>query len=306
MDYELVIIGAGPAGYSAGIYAARSGLKTALFERGDGGGRAVLSPKIENYAGFDSIPGAELMEKMRHHASKYVTMHVYEEVKNILRLSQAFTLETTKGKYTANAILLCTGTEHKTLDIPGEKEFLGKGVSYCATCDGFFFRGKRVAVMGGGNTAVMEASFLKQIGCKDVTLVHRRDQLRAENIYVTEAKEKQVSFLLNKEANSITGNNVVKSLHLTDVATKKTSVLEVDGVFISVGDTPQNELAKKLGVTLDDQGYIVVDRAQRTNIKGVFAAGDITGGVRQVITACAEGAIAALSSTEACGKKYPY
>jgi thioredoxin reductase (NADPH) len=306
MDYELAIIGAGPAGYSAGIYAVRSGIKTALFERGDGGGRAVLSPKIENYAGFDSIPGAELMEKMKHHASKYVTMHVYEEVKNIVHTDSTFTIETTKDKYTVGAILLCTGTEHKTLDIPGEKEFLGKGVSYCATCDGFFFRGKRVAVMGGGNTAIMEAIFLKQIGCTEVTVVHRRDQLRAETIYVTEAKEKQVHFLLNKEANSISGKDVVTSLYLTDVTTKKASVLEVDGVFISVGDTPQNELAKKLGVTLDDQGYVVVDRQQRTNIKGVFAAGDITGGVRQVITASAEGAIAALSSTEALGKKYPY
>jgi thioredoxin reductase (NADPH) len=160
--------------------------------------------------------------------------------------------------------------------------------------------------MGGGNTAVMEAIFLKQIGCKEVTLVHRRDQLRAEKIYETEAREKHVQFLMNKEADSITGKDTVEHLNLTDASTKTKSTLAVDGVFISVGDTPQNELSKKLGVTLDDQGYIVVDRQQRTNIKGVYAAGDITGGVRQVITACAEGAIAALSSTEALGKKYPH
>jgi len=306
MDYELAIIGAGPAGYSAGIYAARSGIKTALFDRGDGGGRAVLSPKIENYAGFESIPGAELMEKMKHHASKYVTMHLYEEVKTIHPSAGMFTLETTKANYSVGAILLCTGTEHKTLDIPGEKEFLGKGVSYCAACDGFFFKGKHVAVIGGGNTALMEAIFLKQIGCKNVTLVHRREQLRAEIIYETEVREKHIQILLNKEAERIAGKDTVESVHLTDVASQKKSVLEVDGVFISVGDTPQNELAKILGLTLDDHGYIVVDRQQRTNIKGVYAAGDITGGVRQVITACAEGAIAALSSTEALGKKYPY
>jgi thioredoxin reductase (NADPH) len=298
MDYELAIIGAGPAGYSAGIYAARSGIKTALFDRGDGGGRAVLSPKIENFAGFESISGAELMEKMKHHASKYVTMHLYEEVKAIHPFTGTFTLETTKANYSVGAILLCTGTEHKTLDIPGEKEFLGKGVSYCATCDGFFFKGKHVAVMGGGNTALMEAIFLKQIGCKNVTLVHRREQLRAEKIYETEAREKQVNILLKKDT--------VESLHLTDIASQKKSVLEVDGIFISVGDAPQNELAKILGLTLDKYGYIVVDRQQRTSIKGVYAAGDITGGLRQVITACAEGAIAALSSTEALGKKYPY
>jgi len=306
MDYELAIIGAGPAGYSAGIYAARSGIKVALFDRGDGGGRAVLSPKIENFAGFESISGAELMEKMKHHASKYVTMHLLEEVKTIHPSTGTFTLETTKANYSVCAILLCTGTEHKTLDIPGEKEFLGKGVSYCATCDGFFFKGKQVAVMGGGNTALMEAIFLKQIGCKNVTLVHRREQLRAEKIYETEARAKKVNILLNKKADKIIGKDTVESLHLTDIASQKKSVLEVDGVFISVGDTPQNELAKILGLTLNDDGYIVVDRQQRTNIKGVYAAGDITGGVRQVITACAEGAIAALSSSEALGKKYPY
>jgi thioredoxin reductase (NADPH) len=306
MDYELAIVGAGPAGFSAGIYAVRSGIKTALFDRGNGGGRAVLSPKIENYAGFESIPGTELMEKIKHHASKYVALHLYEEVKTIVRSSDSFMLETSKGKYMVGAVLLCMGTEHKTLDIPGEKEFLGKGVSYCATCDGFFFKGKRVAVMGGGNTAIMEAIFLKQIGCTEVTLVHRRNHLRAEKIYETEALEKHVQFLLNKEAECITGKEVVEGLRLLDVSNKTKSVLTVDGVFISVGDTPQNELAKKLGVCLDNQGYIVVDRWQRTNIKGVYAAGDITGGVRQVITAVAEGAIAALSSAEACGKKYPY
>jgi thioredoxin reductase (NADPH) len=306
MNYELAIIGAGPAGFSAGIYAARSGINTVLFDRGDGGGRAVLSPKIENYAGFESIPGAELMEKMKRQASKYVNVHFYEEVKNITRSKETFTIETTKTTYVVGALLLCTGTEHKTLDIPGEKEFQGRGVSYCATCDGFFFKGKHVAVMGGGNTAVMEAIFLKQLGCTEVTLVHRRDQLRAEKIYETEARDKHVKILLNKAAEQITGKDTVKALHLTDVVSGKKSVLEVDGIFVSVGDTPQNQLAKNLDVTLDDQGYIVVDRQQRTNVKGVYAAGDITGGVRQVITACAEGAIAALSSTEALGKKYPY
>lgn len=306
MDYELVIIGAGPAGYSAAIYAARAGITTALFERGDGGGRAVLSPKIENYAGFEAISGAELMEKMKQHAGKYATMHYFEEVKKIQPMKNYFTVTTTKKDYTVGAIILCTGTEHKTLDIPGEKEFLGRGVSYCATCDGFFFRGKQVAVMGGGNTAIMEAIFLKQIGCKEVTVVHRRDQLRAELAYVNEANEKHVKFLFNKEAEKITGTDTVEHLHLNDSSDNKKSTLPVDGVFISVGYTPQNDLAKKLGVALNEEGYIVVDRMQRTNITGVYAAGDITGGVKQIITACAEGAIAALSSTEALGKKYPY
>jgi thioredoxin reductase (NADPH) len=306
MNYELGIIGAGPAGYSAGIYAIRAGIKTAIFDRGDGGGRAVLSPKIENYAGFELISGVELMEKMKHHASKYVTFHLYEEVKKIEQSDNIFTIETGKGKYVVGAILLCTGTEHKTLEISGEEEFLGKGVSYCATCDGYFFKGKKVAVIGGGNTAVMEAIFLKQIGCKDVTLIHRRDRLRAEKIYEDEAREKHIQILLNKTVEKIDGKKTVTSLKLIDVVSGKKSVLQVDGVFVSIGETPQNDLAKQLKIILDEQGYIVVDKQQRTNVKGVYAAGDITGGLRQIITACAEGAIAALSSTESLGKNYPY
>lgn len=306
MDYELAIIGAGPAGYSAGIYASRSGINAALFDRGDGGGRAVLSPKIENYAGFESIPGSELMEKMKHHASKYAKLHLYEEVQTITSSGSTFILKTTKGTYTVGAILLCTGTEHKTLDISGEKEFLGKGVSYCATCDGFFFKGKKVAVIGGGNTALMEAIFLKQIGCTEVTLVHRRAQLRAEKIYEQEARDKHVHILLNKVVETITGKENVEAIYLKDVGTGKSSTMTVDGVFVSVGETPQNELAQQLGVHLDEDGYVVVDASQRTNVKGVYAAGDVTGGLRQVVTACAKGAVAALASTEVLGKKYPY
>jgi thioredoxin reductase (NADPH) len=306
MDYELAIIGAGPAGFSAGIYAARSGIKVALFDRGDGGGRAVLSPKVENYAGFPSISGTELMEKMKEHASKYVDFHFYEEVKNIKQSGKLFHLTTEKKSYEVGALLLSTGTEHKTLKIPGEQEFQGKGVSYCATCDGFFFKGKKVAVAGGGNTAVMEAIFLKQIGAAEVFLIHRREQLRAEKIYEDEARQKKVQIILNSTVEKISGTDKVQTIHLKDVVSGKSSTISVDGIFISVGETPQNGLAKQLNINLDDKGYILVDRQQQTNVKGVFAAGDITSGVHQIITACAQGAIAALSSTEALGKKYPY
>ncbi len=306
MNYELGIIGAGPAGFTAGIYAVRAGIKTAIFDKGDGGGRALLSPKIENYTGFESISGIELMQKMKHHASKYVTFHLYEEVKKIEQSDNTFTIVTEKGGYSVDAILLCTGTEHKTLEIYGEKEFLGKGVSYCATCDGYFFKEKKVAVIGGGNSALMEAIFLKQIGCKEVTLIHRRNRLRAEKIYEDEAREKHIKFLLNKTVEKIDGKKTINTLHLIDVVSGKKFVLEIDGVFVSIGESPQNDLAKQLKIKLDDQGYIIVDKQQKTNVRGVYAAGDITGGLRQVVTACAEGAIAALSSTEALGKKYPY
>ena len=306
MDYELAIIGAGPAGYSAGIYAARAGIKAVIFDESGGGGLAMLSPNIENYAGFESISGTELMEKMKQHASKYVDIKFYEEVKKIDKLDGKFAIKTSEGEYTVGAIILSTGTEHRKLNAPGEAELQGKGVSYCATCDGFFFKDKKVAVVGGGNSALIDAIYLKQIGCQEVYVIHRRDQLRAEKTYEDEAREKQVQILFNKVVEKINGEQKVDYLDLKDTVNDENTKLEIDGVFISVGEIPQNELAKQLGVKLDNHGYIMTDKQQRTYVKGVYAAGDIVGGLCQIITACAEGAIAALSSTEALGKKYPY
>jgi len=306
MDFELAIIGAGPAGYSAGIYAARAGIKAVIFDESGGGGLAMLSPNIENYAGFESISGTELMEKMKQHASKYVDIKFYEEVKKIDKLDDKFAIETSEGEYTVGAIVLSTGTEHRKLNAPGEAELQGKGVSYCATCDGFFFKEKKVAVVGGGNSALIDAIYLKQIGCQEVYVIHRRDQLRAEKTYEDEAREKQIQILFNKVVEKINGEQKVDYLDLKDTVTDENTKLKIDGVFISVGEIPQNELAKQLGVKLDNHGYIITDKQQRTNVKGVYAAGDIVGGLCQIITACAEGAIAALSSTEALGKKYPY
>jgi thioredoxin reductase (NADPH) len=306
MDYELAIVGAGPAGFSAAIYANRSGISTVVFDRGSGGGLLQLAPNIENYVGFVSIPGIDLAEKMKQHASKYADFHFYEEVKNVEPLSPGFMITTQKTTYQVGAVILCTGTEHKKLDVPGESKLLGKGVSYCSTCDGYFFKGKRVVVVGGGNTALMESIFLKQLGCKEVYVVHRRDQFRAEKIYEDEAREKGVHFLFDTIVEEIYGNESVSSVGLFNLETSERSRLTVDGVFASVGVLPQNEIAKSLQLKLDEDGYIMVDNAQRTNVHGVYAAGDITGGLRQVVTACAKGAVAALSSTEVLGKKYPY
>jgi thioredoxin reductase (NADPH) len=243
---------------------------------------------------------------MKAHASKYTDIHFNEEVKKIKKINDIFAVETIKETYNAKAIILCLGTDYRKLNAPGEKELIGKGVSYCATCDGFFFKDKTVAVVGGGNSALIEAIFLKQIGCKEVYLIHRRDQLRAEKSYEDEAIKKGVKIIYNTHVETIFGEQKVNYLQLNDVKTKEKSKLPVDGVFISIGEEPQNSLAKELGVNLDEKGFIIVDRQQKTNVKGVYAAGDITGGLRQVITACAEGAVAALSSTEAVGKKYPY
>lgn len=306
MDYELAIIGAGPAGYSAAIYAVRSGVKTIIFDKGFGGGLAAISPNIENYAGFESISGVELTEKMKAHVSKYIKINFNEDVKNITKKYDNFNIETDKKAYIIKAVILCPGTTYKKLNINGEKELSGKGVSYCAVCDGYFFKGKKVAVIGGGNTALVEAVFLKQIGCKKVYLIHRRDQLRAEKAYQDDAIKKGVEIIYETHVEVINGQDKVEYLELHNVKNNKISKLPIDGVFVSIGEEPHNQLAKDLGCKLDENGYIIVDRYQRTNIKGVYAAGDITGGVRQVITACAEGAVAALSSTEVLGKKYPY
>jgi thioredoxin reductase (NADPH) len=306
MEHELVIIGGGAAGYTAGIYAVRSGIKTVVIEKGIGGGLANVSPKIENFPGFESISGMDLMEKMKKHASKYADIHFNEEVKKIEKSNDIFKISTDKKTYDVKAIILCTGTEYRKLNAPGEKELTGKGVSYCATCDGFFFKDKKVAVIGGGNTALIESIYLKQIGCKEVYVIHRRDRLRAEDAYKNEAVEKGVKIIYNTYVEAIKGNQKVDFLELKNVDSGEKSKLYVDGVFISIGEVPINTFAKELGVKLDERGYVIVDRQQRTNVKGVYAAGDITGGLRQVVTACAEGAIAALSSTEVLGKQYPY
>jgi len=305
MDFELGIIGAGPAGYAAAIYAVRAGIKTLVFDKGIGGGLAAISPNIENYPGFESISGFDLVEKMKNHASKYTNINFNEEVKNIKKNKDGFTIETDKS-YNVKAVVLCLGTEYRKLNAPGEAELTGKGVSYCATCDGFFFKNKIVAVVGGGNSALIEAIYLKQIGCKKVYLIHRRDQLRAEKAYEQEAIDKGVKIIFNTRVENIKGADKVEFLELHDVKSDKISKLVVDGVFISIGEVPQSTLAKDLGCKIDDKGFVIVDKQMRTSVKGVYAAGDITGGLRQVVTACAEGAIAALASTESVGKKYPY
>jgi len=306
MDYELAIIGAGPAGYSAAIYAVRSGIKTVVFDKGAGGGLAAVAPFIENYPGFESISGLDLMEKMKVHASKYIKINFNEEVKKIVKKDEDFVIETDKQKYFVKAVILCTGSNYRKLDVSGEKELFGKGVSYCATCDGYFFKGKNVAVIGGGNTALAEAVFLKQVGCKNVYLIHRRDRLRGEKAYKDEIIKKGIKVIYETHVEAIFGKEKVEHLELHNVKTNKITRLALDGVFVSIGEEPQNFLAKELGCKLDEKGYVVVDKQQRTNVKGVYAAGDITGGLRQVITACAEGAVAAFISVEVLGKKYPY
>lgn len=304
MDYELAVIGAGCAGYSAGIYAGRSGIKTVIFDEGMGGGLSNEAPMIENYPGFNSISGIELMEKMKGQAEKYVDLHFNEEVKKLEKDGEKIKIETSKGNYTAGVIIICTGTEHRRLEVKNEEKLRGRGVSYCATCDGFFFKNKKVVVVGGGSGALIEALYLHQIGC-EVSLIHRRDRLRAEETLKREAK-KGIDIILNSIIEEIVGKEKVDGIKIKNARNNETSILKVDGIFVSIGEIPKTGLAEQLGVSMDERGYIITDDKQRTNVKRVYAAGDVTGGIRQIVTACAEGATAALASMEVLGKKYPY
>ncbi len=305
MDFELAIIGSGPAGLSAGIYAARSGVSAMIFESGIPGGTANINPLIENYLGFPSIRGTELADKIREHAEKYVEIKSGEGVDKLEVTDDLVKLTTYTGSYEAGAIILATGTEYKRLGVEGEAKFAGKGVSYCATCDGMFFKDKQIAIVGGGSTAAVEALYLANLTDK-ISLIHRRDELRAEEIYVEQLKKKGVNIILNSVVEEIYGEGVVKGLKLKNVNTEEVTDMPLNGVFVSVGESPKTELAQQIEVELDDHGYIKTDKQMRTNVKRVYAAGDVVGGVRQIVTAAAEGAIAALTSLEVLGKQYPY
>lgn len=296
-EYDIIIIGAGPAGLTAAIYSARYGLSTAFFETVDPASQLSLTPVIENFPGFEGS-GFELLEKMKNQALKFGAEHKFENVEKLRKVNGKFEVVTESGKYYARALIIATGGKHKELGVPGEKEFVGRGVSYCATCDGHFFRGKKVLVVGGGNTAVTDAIYLKEIGC-DVTLIHRRDELRAEKALQEELFSRNIPVIWNSVVLRIEGSEKVERVVILNRVTNEESVLEVDGVFIAVGIRPATDIVMDLGVERDSAGYIKVDRKQRTNVEGVFAAGDCCDNpLKQVVTACGDGAVAANSAFE--------
>lgn len=303
-EIDLLIIGAGPAGLTAAIYAERSGLKTIVVEKANIGGQVAITPIVENYPGFTKIGGKALMDMMAQQAIQYADIHEGEEVLEILKTDDVFGINTNKAKYSAKAVLLTTGAESKKLGIPGEKEFQGKGVSYCAACDGYFFKdGKKVIVTGGGNTAATEALYLKNIGV-DVTIVHRRETLRAEMFLQQGLENNNIPVLWNTEVKAIIGEKFVTGVLLENTTDKSQKTLAIDGVFVAIGYTPNNGLAKILGIETDEEGYIKIDSGQRTTIKGIYAAGDITGGVKQIVTAVSQGAVAAMSIFEDISNPY--
>lgn len=298
MRRDVVIIGAGPAGLTAAIYAERAGLKTVVIERRSIGGQVALTPVVENYPGFSRIPGKTLVDLLAQHALQYSEIHVGEDVKEIIREDGGFRIKTDHATYISKAIIIATGASNKRLDVPGEKRFYGRGVSYCAECDGYLFKdGKKVIVVGGGNTALTFALYLHSLGAR-VTIVHRRDQFRAESRLQESLKEAGIEVLWNSEVVEILGDKIVRAVKIRNNIDKNIREMEIEGVFIAIGYEPNNSIARMLGLRLDDQGYIVVDSHMRTSMPYVYAAGDVTGGVKQIVVAVSQGSLAALSAFE--------
>ncbi len=296
--YDLIIIGAGAAGLAAGIYGARSGLKTAIIEEKLAGGTTADAPTVENYPGFSQISGADLAEKMTSHCRKTgVTMHELETVTSLDLQGEKKNIITNRTQYEATAIIIATGSHYKEIGAKGEKEFRGKGVSYCGVCDGPLFKDKNVVVVGGGNSAAITTLYLSGLAAK-VTLVHRREVLRCEEAYLKDIQTKpNVKILWNSEVQEIKGDKVVNKVDILDNKSGQMQEITANGVFVQVGEAPNSQIAKESGIETDEIGYIKTDIYQHTNIPGVYAAGDITDQpVKQVGTAVGQGITAALES----------
>lgn len=307
VEKDLVIIGAGPAGLTAAIYAVRAGLTTVVLEREMIGGQVAITPVVENYPGYMRIGGKSLVDLISQQAIQYADVHVGEQVKEITREKQddKYHIKTNRAVYMAKGILLTTGVGNRALGAAGEKRLYGRGVSYCATCDGYFFKdGKQVVVVGGGNTAVTDALYLHNIGAK-VTLVHWRDALRCEAKLLESLKLTGIPILWNTEVKEIIGEKTVKSVRLENNKTKAVTEMPAEGVFVAIGYVPNNDIAKALGLELSIEGYIKADlTTMRTSIPNVYAAGDITGGLKQIVVAVGQGSIAAMSAFEDIGSPH--
>jgi thioredoxin reductase (NADPH) len=296
--WDVIIIGAGSAGLSAGIYAVRSGLKTLILDEKFAGGTIADASLVVNYPGFAEISGRELAEKMASHCRKVgAVIHDLEQVTELQLEGEKKIVKTSAATYEAKAVIFSTGSHYRELGAKGEKEFRGKGVSYCGVCDGPFFKGKRVLVVGGGNTACTTTLYLSGLA-SEVIVIHRKQVFRAEESLITDISGKNnVKIMWNTEIQEIKGDKQVKSVSLIDNMTHKTTELLVDAVFVQVGEAPNSQIAKAVGVETDEHGYIKVDINQQTNLVGVFAAGDVSDQpIKQVGTAVGQGITAALEA----------
>ncbi|HEU5230867.1 MAG TPA: thioredoxin-disulfide reductase [Ktedonobacteraceae bacterium] len=293
--YGVIIIGSGPAGYTAAIYAARSNLSVLMFQGYQPGGQLTLTSEVENYPGFEEgIIGPEMMEKFEHQARRFGAEMIPEDVIAVDFSQRPFVVTTDSGDYKAETVIIATGASAKWLGLPSEKLLQGRGVSACATCDGFFFKNKDVVVIGGGDTAMEEATFLTRY-VNHVTLIHRRDTFRASKIMQDRAhKNPKISFLMDSEVTEILGDDAVTGVRVRNLKTGEESMLETQGVFLAIGHQPNTALFKGV-INMDQAGYIVPVEHTMTNIPGVFAAGDVTDHrYRQAVTAAGDGCRAAI------------
>jgi thioredoxin reductase (NADPH) len=296
--YDIIIIGGGPAGLSAAIYTSRDRMATLLIEKGLTGGMINEAEKVDNYPGFpEGIQGMELAAKKYQQAQKYGLKDINAEATGIdVRGTHDFVVKTTEGEYTSKAVIIAGGSAKQKLDVPGEKEFLGRGVSYCGTCDAPFYVNKIVAIVGGGNSALYEALHLAKFAAR-VYVIHRRDQLRGTQVVQERAKEEpKIEFILNTIVEAVEGGDFVEKLRLKNITTGNQSELKVDGIFVSVGLVPNTVYLKGL-VTLDEFGMIIVNDRMETSTPGIFAAGDIRhNSIRQTVAAAGDGAVAAINA----------
>ncbi len=303
-EIDLAIIGSGAAGITAGIYAARRNLRVRIFEREALGGQSALAIWIENYPGTKKMKGAEMMEQWASHLKEFgVEIEEANGVESVKKAGQGFEIVTDgKEKVKAKAVLLATGTENKHLGIPGEEELYGKGISYCANCDGPMFKGRKVVIIGGGNSGVTNALWVSEIA-SETTLVEFLPELNCEEVYLADLEKSPIKVLKNTQALEVLGKEKVKGLKVKDRGSGKEKEIPADGIFIYVGLEPRNELAKALGCELDEKGFVKTDGKNETTVSGVFAAGDLgSGALAQTVWAAGDGAKAALAAYD-CVRK---
>jgi thioredoxin reductase (NADPH) len=297
--YDCIIIGGGGSGLTAAIYTSRAKLSTLLLEKLTPGGQIALTDVVENYPGFpEGITGPEISLRMEQQAVKYGTELVYEEVKSMVKAGDLFEIRSARQTFQAKTLILAAGASFRMLGVGGEKELIGKGVSYCATCDGAFFKEKEIAVVGGGDSALQEGLFLTRFASK-VNVIHRRDALRASPILQERAKtHPKISFIWDTVVEKIKGEKKVEGVLLKNVKTGQGTDFRLDGIFVFIGHDPNTSFLREF-VELDEKGYIKTDPFLRTSVPGVFAAGEIrAGAIKQLVSACGEGCEAALAAQE--------
>lgn len=296
--YDVAIIGGGPSGYSAGLYSARSGLSTVVVEKLSAGGQMATTGNIENYPGFeDGVDGFDLGDKMRKGAEKFGVETIYATVNSVNLVEKVKSLKTSEGDVHAKTVIIATGAYPRELGLKNERNLRGRGIGYCATCDGMMYRGKTVVVVGGGNSAVEDALYLSKI-CEKVYLVHRRDIFRASKIYVEALEKSKVELVLNSEIQEILQEERVVGVLAKNTVTGESRKIDCNGLFVAVGRVPDTDIFKNQ-ISMDDGGYIVADETTRTTVGGVFVAGDArTKPFRQIVTAVSDGATAAKFAEE--------